>query len=547
MIKLLLADDEPLVLIGLQSMIRWEDFDIRICGAAHNGQEALDMIEKLSPELVIADIRMPLKSGLEVMKICAERYGRPPLFILLTSYEELEYMKEAIRSQAVDYLIKLELTPESLSRSISKAVGILRELDKGKLTRSAPEERGGMQPFYDRFFVRLLNGLFENRSQYESQKKELGADFSFDAYAACYCEMQNIEDRDMNAEKLVKLYSSTIRMVRETVTKFMACYITSLDLRYFNITFCLTDQEVPQFHKALGEVLKKTVAIVHNYFNVRLICGVGTPVNDPYRLSESFYTARLALAAACREHPVAFSEPSAAPSAGDFDISAYKKEFTKAYEELDPDALFQLITRITDYFSIRPTLRLQAMDAACSLLYMTVSMLPDGRETVSRIFSEDPEGFRCIYKKRTTPEIVDWILHLRDGLCEELRNRKQSYRSRMIANVQKYIRENLGKKLNLQEVSALFGYSPNYLSQLFTRYAGCSFVEYTTREKIKAAKAMMAGGNEKIYEISEKLGFESAFYFSKVFKKVEGISPRDYINSRRSAKSRPGKGLPEKE
>lgn len=541
MFKLLLADDEPLVLVGLQSMIPWEDYDIRICGTAHNGQEALDMIEKLSPDLVIADIRMPLKSGLEVMKICGERYGRPPLFILLTSYEEFQYVKEAIRSQAVDYLVKLELTSESLSQSVAKAVGMLRDLEKEKVSRPAPEERGGMQPFYDRFFVRLLNGLFEDRSQYETQKKELGVDFSFDAYAACYCEMLDIEGRDMSAEKLVKLYSSTIRMVRETITKFMACYITSLDMRYFNITFCLTEQEVSQFRKVLNEVLTKAISIVRNYFNVRLICAVGIPINDPFRLSESFYTARIVLPAACPEHPVVFSEHSgeAPDHGGAFDISLYKSGIMKAYEELDPDALFNLITQIADYFTGHFASRLQAMDAACSLLYTATSMLPDGGETVSRIFSDDPEGFRCIYKKHTTVEIVDWMLRLRDGLCGALRSQKQNYKSRIVSGVQKYIRENLDRKLSLNEVSALFGYSPNYLSQLFARYAGCSFVEYITKEKVRAAKAMMAAGNEKIYEISEKLGFESAFYFSKVFKKAEGVSPRDYIKARRFTRERP--------
>ncbi|MCI1956072.1 MAG: response regulator, partial [Oscillospiraceae bacterium] len=62
MIKLLLVDDEPLVLIGLQSMLKWADYDIEICGCAHNGEEALSMIEKDFPDIVIADLKIPLKS-----------------------------------------------------------------------------------------------------------------------------------------------------------------------------------------------------------------------------------------------------------------------------------------------------------------------------------------------------------------------------------------------------------------------------------------------------------------------------------------------------
>lgn len=362
------------------------------------------------------------------------------------------------------------------------------------------------------------------------QKNELGVDFSFDAYAVCYCEILDIKNNEMSIEKLVKLYSSTIQMVRETITKFMACYITSLDMRHFNITFCLTEHEIPEYCKVLENVLSKAISIVFNYFNVRLLCAVGAKVDDPFNLSESFYTARLVLPAAKPENPIVFSDYSgdSANKKDVFDISLYKNSITKAYEELNPDAISDLITQITEHFREHSSRMLQAMDAACNLLYMAISMLPDGDETVSQIFADEPENFRCIYKKRTTAEIVEWMLKLRDGLCETLQSRKQSYKSRIVSNVQKYIRENLNKKLSLNEVSALFGFSPNYLSQLFARYAGCSFVEYITQEKIAAAKEMLAGGNEKIYEIAEKLGFESAFYFSKVFKKVEGCSPRDY-------------------
>ena len=74
-----------------------------------------------------------------------------------------------------------------------------------------------------------------------------------------------------------------------------------------------------------------------------------------------------------------------------------------------------------------------------------------------------------------------------------------------------------------------FGISPNYLSQLFAQWGESGFVEFVTAARVNAAKELMASTDLKIYEISDKLGFESAFYFSKVFKKVEGVTPRAYI------------------
>lgn len=88
MIKLLIVDDEPLVQIGIKSMINWGNLGIEICGTAANGQTALDMIREHSPEIVITDIKMPIMNGLELAKTCREQFGSLPLFIILTSYEE---------------------------------------------------------------------------------------------------------------------------------------------------------------------------------------------------------------------------------------------------------------------------------------------------------------------------------------------------------------------------------------------------------------------------------------------------------------------------
>jgi response regulator containing cheY-like receiver domain and araC-type DNA-binding domain len=101
----------------------------------------------------------------------------------------------------------------------------------------------------------------------------------------------------------------------------------------------------------------------------------------------------------------------------------------------------------------------------------------------------------------------------------------------VVAQVQEYIKNHLSEKLTLADVAAVFNFSPNYLSQLFGKYGDSGFVEYITETRIAAAKEMLEQGDLKVYEIAEKLGYESAFYFSKVFKKVTGLSPREYQQS----------------
>lgn len=108
------------------------------------------------------------------------------------------------------------------------------------------------------------------------------------------------------------------------------------------------------------------------------------------------------------------------------------------------------------------------------------------------------------------------------------------HRARLVAQVQEYIRQNIDKRLSLNDVASVFNFSPNYLSQLFARSDSGGFVEFVTAARIAAAKHLMATTDLKVYEISDRVGFESAFYFSRVFKKLEGVSPREYIQKVRN-------------
>jgi two-component system response regulator YesN len=106
---------------------------------------------------------------------------------------------------------------------------------------------------------------------------------------------------------------------------------------------------------------------------------------------------------------------------------------------------------------------------------------------------------------------------------------KPVHKSHTVEKIKEYIRENLDKRLTLNQVSEKFGFSPKYISLLFAKHAECSFVEYINAEKMARAGDLLLSNNAMVYEVSEKLGFENAFYFSKVFKKHYGVSPREFV------------------
>ena len=531
--KLLIVDDEPLILIGMRSMLTWKDYGVELCGTVRNGSQALELIEKQHPEIVITDIKMPLMTGLELAHICRERYGELPIFIMPTSYEEFSFVKEAMHYGAVEYLVKLELSPQGLANAVERAVSRVNEI-RGAEETACLSAQSNLQNYCDKFFVRLYNNLFESNAQYLRQKEDLQLDFSSDAYAATVCTIDGV--REMETAKQLTLCTSCMQMAKDIIEKHIPCYVTCMDIRHFYITLCLTKRQM-QDAVFLKNLLNKVIDAVYKYFSINLSCVVGRTVFDPMALSESSYSARrFALKSSdAKAIYICDSEQSKVWNiSDDLKLSSFKRKLTCAFEELDTKALFDTISYIVDSLNGDPNSRVQAMESASSLLYMAINLLPDGESTVEKLFSNELDGYRTLYRQTTTEGCCQWMEHLRDGLCQVLRDQRKIYKNRVVEDVKRYIKHNVNKRLTLNEVAASFNFSSNYLSQLFAKYAECGFVETVTKEKIAAAKAMMTKSDLKIYEIAEKLGYESAFYFSKVFKKETGQSPRDYIQSVRS-------------
>lgn len=527
MTKLLIVDDEPLVQIGIKSMIDWADLGIEICGTAVNGKNALEMIKDYSPEIVITDIRMPIMNGLQLAKACRETQGKIPVFIFLTSYEEFPLIKEAMSYEAVDYLIKLELNADTLIDTAKKALSRLETL---RVSMEYKENgRPLLQSYYEKFFMRLLHNLFDSEEQFALQSKDLKLDFTETCYFTALCEIREDTHRNMDYTKLMNLYSSTLQMAKEIISKYFPVYVVSLDMKHFAVIFHLPKME--DFRKdSIKEAFQNTARMVLNYFNVTLLTGVGTCVSHPLKISESYQEARQAFGRASQVQPVViFTDNDLASIRNAFNISVFKNDITKAFNEFNTDVLFHTLTEIIELFESHPLRFPQAADGACSILYLSLSLLPDGEKNMAEIFSSYSDGYRSIYRFSNVDQIVEWMTLFRDGLCKVLKSKRKTYKAHVITNVQKYINNHVSEKLSLNEVSGVFGLSPNYLSILFKKNCNLGFSEYIAKAKIKKAKSLLLGQDIRIYEVADQLGFESAFYFSKVFKKVTGVSPRDFI------------------
>ena len=427
MYKLLIVDDEPLVQIGLKTMLAKDHADsIEIVGTASNGQEAWDIITKDPPDIVIADIRMPMMTGLELLEKSHSKFGSVPAFIMLTAYEEFEMARQALVNDAVDYLVKIELNSETLSDALSKAK---KRIDEEKPAASPREslQETSLEDLRQKFYLKLFNHFINSENELISEAKALDLSFDCNRYIVVYGEISHdglSEPSNTSGAKALDIYNSSISMAKEIITRHAPCQIISLDLQHFAIIFSFTEEDaVAGTMDLITEALENARTMITSYFKTTLTFGIGSAVSAPMDIAVSFDEAKTAQLRADNANPI-------------------------------------------------------------------------------RLFSH----------------IVG--------------SNRRSGKDRLINTIQEYIDENLNGKLQLNEVAEVFGLSPAYLSVLFKKSTDTGFAEYVYTKKIDKAKEMLLSGDMKIYEVADSLGFESAYYFSKVFKKVDGHSPREYIQSK---------------
>ena len=419
MIRVYFVDDEPLALIGMQGILDWPALGYEVAGTARNGADALRAIESLRPDIVVTDIMMPVMDGLELAEACRKRDAILPVFIMLTSYDELDYVKRSIRIGAVEYLNKMELTAESLTAALERARAIV---EKEAALRAPAGARSGdaLAPYRERVFTQLYGSGFASRDALDHAMAQLGIRFDAPAYTVAIAALQC---GDEPIERLGELVTGMARMAGEVLPSLLPCWVTGMDLRLFCALVPLDDPRAMQAR--LAPALEKTSDILQKYFGSPLYWSVGASVTDIMQISRSQQSAFDALPLLNAARPILFCGESAALDRG----------------------------------------------------------------------------------------------------------------AQIVLQAREYIRRNLDKRLSLNDVAANFNFSPNYFSQLFTENSEDSFVEFVTAERVTAAKRLMAATDLKIYEISERVGFASPCYFSKVFKKSEGISPREYIKKVRNERT----------
>lgn len=534
MLKVVIVDDESLVRLGLRAMLRWEELGYEIVGEASNGQQGLDLIIESEPDIVITDIKMPVLDGLEMMRLASEA-GRRPKFIVLSGYDEFQLVKRAMKQGAEEYLIKLDLEPKTLIDALAAA----REevmTERGGKTSSQKQLQDGiggdMHLFRESFFRQIIARPMQSEPELEKQARYLGLELR----GLLVCEViriNNISILDKYVDDEIHSFETSIRStINEIVNETFEGYTFTWNQGEFVVILCFPDlgDTVAQVQKA-ANMGDRLALVLDQYFNVSVSIGISDPCRGYAQLAPAYFEACRAAQQSYYtgdQSVLLFSDlPSNYGSPDRIDVSDLSDELAEAIELHDVQMIGRVFEALISLLNEPNVSRKQAYDLCFQIAY-SITGTRGLDENSFREITGDRSLYETILGLGTLAQIINWLIGLERRLCRLVAREDERGNRRLVAKAKKYILEHYMERISLEQVASAISISPGYLSTIFRQSAGICFTDYVTGVKIDQAKRLLRETDYKVYEVSEVLGYQNAYYFSRVFKKIVGMTPSEY-------------------
>ncbi|WP_020618696.1 response regulator transcription factor [Paenibacillus daejeonensis] len=509
--KVLIVDDEQLIRQGIKYFMNWEQEGFQIVGEAANGQEALEMVAKLRPHIVITDIVMPLMDGEELTKQIKLHYPETEV-IVLSSYGEFDYVRSTFQSGVADYILKPKLDMQHLLSVLKVAAERIPSLQ-------TPQGQGGTGVPLEALLERLLTG-------YETTPEETARAAAHLPHPY-YC---------LAGGRLVTR-TGPLRVSEERTQQLLAT-VTERTLPGAHLLALPTAEPVTAILLNVEEQALPQVRVWAEALAAEL--GAGGSTQAAVCLSEPFAalerTGEVYRDQLQRLMGVAFYFPGQAVLSGQdlpepparrepFHLSRFADEFKRerfaaAFDYLQEHVQAMADDYTTDVFEYKTFLG--------NLIFNMTVMLGNMNYDVRELEKNKYAYFKAIEEARYSDEAAACLNRFVAEARRSIEAKAAGSGNANMKQLLQYINEHYAEPLSLTELARHFHFNPSYLSSFFTSHNDEGFVDYLQRVRTDKAAELLRAGEATISEIGGRVGFSDHSYFTKVFKKHTGLSPSRY-------------------
>ncbi|WP_066687822.1 response regulator transcription factor [Christensenella intestinihominis] len=521
MYRILIVDDEALVRRGIKRSINWNELDIEMVAEAENGVEALEQVLENVPDIILLDICMPKMDGLEFASIVKQKYPQIRI-VIITGFDDFEYARSALRAGVDDYILK-PITREMVEAVVKTQIEKIAEErskrvpakpDEGKAAAAVlnavlrREKRAGQEQelsaFLDYAQIKDQNIYFVIMKDYLS-RCEIWADAADDHLAEF--AILNIAGellRDTRTGFAFETYKSELAMVVSCAARhsleemLMDIYHNILDFIEIPVDFGVSGKgtlaDLPTLAEQAREALECTFVLskqnIIHYGDLK-----------EHRSGDFHYPEQTE-----RELLTVMYSSDAEKS------NALIEEFFSQLRQVTPD-----VTRCKSML-----LRL-LLSISNTMESMSSRLHPEGEH---RDASFDP--VKVLEQFETLEQAEEWVKKLYQETLSYVASMK-SRSGQLFLKITQYIEKNYGDSdLNLKKCSEDLFLSSGYISMILKKESGKTFVDYLNEFRIERAAELLEEPESKVYEVATRVGFTHQTYFSSVFKKLIGISPKQF-------------------
>ncbi|RTE05605.1 response regulator [Paenibacillus whitsoniae] len=546
MYKLLLADDEEDVREGVVREIDWEAIGYEVIEKAENGKEALEMVERLQPDVVVTDIQMPFMNGLQLAEAIRERFPTIRI-IILTGHDEFEYAQRAVKLHIDEYVLK-PFSADELVRTLTKVKAHIQEEEAHRKDVQLLKEhyRKSMPVLRENFLATLMNRKLPRDEVFE-KAATYGINLAGNRYVVAVLSIDGVLIREEDVENREELAKSvSLKYSEDQALKYFALLNISEEIatkRGLGLIFMHNDQVVFLAASATSDkdtalqeamrVLEEIRQSVEKYLRFTLTVGIGSVMKDVTKLSYAYEDAVLSLdyRLILGNNRMIYID----------DVEQRSVEKIR-FDDVKEHALTRCI-KVGTVQEIRETMDelFQGIEAGVSvkdyqiyLLEMLTCILKaakDANLNVDEVFGDNFVPFTEINKFTSLEEAKHWMTELCASMINHITTDRQYTYKNLVEMAKEYTKAHYPDgDISINKVCGHLHISAGYFSSIFKKETKMTFVNYLNQLRMEAAKELLRTTDMKALEIAERVGYSDANYFSFAFRKYVGVSPKEYRN-----------------
>jgi two-component system response regulator YesN len=528
MIRVIIADDEIRICKLIINLINWDELGMEIVGAADNGIDALSMIEKENPDIVITDIRMPGYDGLEMIEK-AKNINEEIEFIIISGYEEFAYAQKAIEYGVKDYLCK-PINKESLLKALCRVNDSLKIKNRqSSLEKEYQIIKKDIWKIRASFLKNLI--LFNADGLKEYSQKEINQNHYFHFregnFRVISIKIDSSGKANQNIDKIITKMAGTIQrsLLEQT---YDAEIIHSNSNLYVLINYRPDEKEKIEsvFIKILNEFKSRLAT-----FGLMITIGYGEDVEDLKEIATSIESAKGAIDDRILKGTGRIIEFSGTKSGEIYNEDRYyefTKKFMKAVELVDPKEIKKVINTLKEELSRQSISGSELKRLAREMGNTYYIIMRKNKIRINDALEEQAQLENtidnCYSMELLFQELADHITLSLSKLSED----KNQKNLGQIRQAKIYIEENYMKNITLEDLGSYLGFNPSYFSSLFKKETGTSFIEYLSKIRMEKAKELLKEPGLRIQDICLMVGYNDVKYFTKLFIKHTGLKPNEF-------------------